>query len=97
MMNRLEELWQSADDGASMPSGPLVTRTEAEFDDLLDAWYVERRNSIECEILLDESRKLIERLLADSVVSPSKRKRARRLIRAIDHTLRTAESESAED
>jgi len=95
MMHRLEELWQSADDGASAPVGPLETRTEAEFDDLLDAWYVERRNSIECGILLDESRKLIERLLAESIVSPARRKRARRLIRAIDHTLRAVDSDES--
>jgi hypothetical protein len=95
MMNRLEDLWKSADDGASVPIGPIETKTEAEFDDLLDAWYVERRNSIECEILLEESRKLIQRLMTEAGVSPSRKKRARQLIRAIDEALHPASSEEA--
>ena len=93
MMNRLEDLWDSADDGATMPASPLEIRTEAEFDGLLDAWYLERRNSIECEILLDESRELIRRLIAEDQISPARRKRARRLIRAIDRTLRMVDSQ----
>jgi hypothetical protein len=93
MKNRLEDLWNSADDGASTPISPLDLRTEAEFDELLDAWFLERRNSIEFEILLEESRKLIERLLSESDVSASARRRARRLIRAIKMTLRAAEAE----
>jgi hypothetical protein len=90
MTNRLEDLWKSADDGASAPIGPLANRTEAEFDQLLDAWFVERRNSIEFEILLDESRKLMRRLLAECEVSTTGQKRARRLIQVIETTLRTA-------
>ena len=90
MMNRLEDLWKSADDGASAPIGPLEIRTESEFDDLLDAWYVERQNSIECEILLEQSRALILRLATEAAASPSRRKQARRLIRAIDQAIRTA-------
>ena len=65
MTNRFEDLWNSADDGASSPVSPLELHNEAEFDGLLDAWFLERRNSIEFEILLDESRKLIRRLLAE--------------------------------
>jgi len=93
MTNRLEDLWKAANDGASTPSGPLPTHTEADFDELLDAWFLERRNSIEFEILLDESRKLIERLLSEGDVSDSGRRRARRLIKAIARTIRTAEPE----
>jgi hypothetical protein len=92
IMNRLEDLWNAADDGASTPYGPPGNHTESEFGDLLDAWFLERRNSIEFEILLDESRKLIGRLLAETEMSDSGRKRARRLIRAIDQTLRTTET-----
>jgi len=86
-MNRLEELWKSADDGASTPFGPLEIRSEAEFEELLDAWYVERGKSIECEILLDQSKELIRRMLAESRGSPAIHKKARQLIRAIDRTL----------
>jgi hypothetical protein len=88
MMNRLEDLWKSADDGASAPIGPLGIRAESEFDDLLDAWYVERRNSIECEILLDRAKDLIARLMAEPPANPSRRKQARQLIQAIDRALR---------
>ena len=88
MMIRLEDLWKSADDGASTPIGPLQIRTESECDDLLDAWFVERRNSIECEILLDHAKDLIARLLAEPSASPSRRKQGRQLIQAIDRALR---------
>lgn len=92
MTNRLEDLWKSANDGASTPAGHPSSHPEGEFDDLLDAWFLERRNSIEFEILLDESRKLIQCLLSEGDVSDSARKRARRLMKAIDRTLRTAET-----
>jgi hypothetical protein len=91
-MNRIEEWWQSADDGASAPVGPLETRDEAEFDGLLDAWYLERRNCIECEILLEQSRVLIARLMAELDASPNRKRQARRLIRAIDQTLRAVDA-----
>ncbi len=91
--NRLEDLWNSADDGASCPIGALANRSEAEFEELLDAWYLERQNSIEFEILLQESRRLIERLLAETDVSESRRKRARRLLRTIKETIRTSQAE----
>lgn len=93
MMNRLEDLWKSADDGASSPIGPLQIRDESEFDDLLDAWYVERQNSIECEILLEQSKELIVRLLSESDASRSRRKQARRLIRSINVVLRMVKSQ----
>jgi hypothetical protein len=95
MTNRFEDLWNSADDGASSPVRPLELHNEAEFDGLLDAWFLERRNSIEFEILLDESRKLIRRLLAEADVTSGTRRSARRLIQAINESLRTAESGEA--
>jgi hypothetical protein len=93
MKNRLEDLWKSAaDDGASTPLGPLGCRTEAEFDQLLDAWFLERRNSIEFEMLLSQSRNLIARLLAEGSDSPGGRKKARRLLREIDRCFRAAKT-----
>ncbi len=91
--NRLEDLWNSADDGASAPIGTLANRPESDFDELLDAWFLERRNSIEFEMLLDESRRLIERLIAEADLSTSGRRRARRLLRTIKQTLRGAKDE----
>ncbi len=95
MMNRLEDLWMSADDGAYSPIGPLEIRNVSEFDDLLDAWYAERQNSIECEILLKESKGIIARLLAESDATPSRRKQARQLIRAIDRALQMVNASDA--
>jgi hypothetical protein len=92
MMNRLEDLWQSADDGASSPIGPLDVRRGAEFDDLLDAWYIERRNSVECEILLEQAKELIATLASEAEQSPSSSRKARRLVRAIDRTLQMVNS-----
>ena len=92
MTNRLEELWMSADDGAFAPVGPPGIRTEADLEHLLDAWSIERRNTIECEIVLDESLKLIKRLLYETEMSPTRRKQARRLLKAIDLTLRMVNS-----
>jgi hypothetical protein len=93
MTNRFDDLWNSADDGASTPIGPRTLQGDAEFDGLLDAWYLERQHSIEFEILVDESRKMIQRLLAEADVSPESRRSARRLIRAINETLRAHESD----
>ena len=95
MTNRFEDLWNSADDGASSPVGPMLHHDEAEFDGLLDAWYLERQHSIEFEILLAESRKMIRRLLAEADVSPESRRTARRLIRTINESLRTAPTDEA--
>jgi len=93
MTNRLEDLWASADDGASSPVGPLSNRSEAEFDELLDAWYIERQNSIEFEMLLDQSCKLIKKLLLEGEVSIAGQKRARQLIKAIQHSRKTAHAD----
>ena len=93
MLNRLEDLWNSADDGASAPIGPLEIRAEAEFDDLLDAWSLERQSRIESEILLAQSKVLIARLVMESYASPRRRRQARRLIRAINRSLRPVDAQ----
>ncbi len=95
MKNRLEDLWKSADDGASAPLGPVASRTQAEFEQLMDAWFLERRNSIEFEILLGQSRKIIARLLAEGDAPAGAGKKARRLLRAIEQTLRTARADES--
>jgi hypothetical protein len=93
MPNRLEELWKSADDGAYSPIGPSCHHADADFDDLLDAWYLERQNRLEFEILLAQSKVLIARLIEESYASPVRRKQARRLLRAITHSLKPVDAE----
>jgi hypothetical protein len=82
---RLEDLWKSAaHDGASTPLGPLTVPTEAEIDEILGAWFLERHKSIEFEMLLRQSRKVIAWLLANGVDEPENRRKARRFLREID-------------
>jgi hypothetical protein len=95
MTNRFEDLWNSADDGASASLGPLELPNDAECDELLDAWFVERQHCIEFEILLAESRKMIRKLLTADDVTPESRRSALRLIRRISETLRTSKTGEA--
>jgi len=86
MKSRLNDLWSSAaNDGASCPVGVFATRPndDAEVDQLLDAWYRERKDRIECSLVLDEAQRLISHLLADGEITPKRRRQASRLIRAI--------------
>jgi hypothetical protein len=92
--NRLEDLWESAaDDGASTPLAPLAMPTDAEIDELLDAWFLERHKSIEFEMLLKQSRKVIAWLLAEGVDEPENRRKARRFLREIDRCFDSANQE----
>jgi len=92
--NRLEDLWKdAADDGASTPRGPLAAPTEDEIDELLDAWFQERHKSIEFEMLLRRSRKVIAWLLIHGVDRPETRGRALRFLREIDRYFDSANAE----
>ncbi len=94
MTNRFEDIWRSAaDDGASYPLVPVACRNEAEVDEIMDAWSRERSHSIEYEMLLGQSRKLLARLLRSGSASDSDRRRARRLMRSIDLTIQPGEGE----
>ena len=64
MMSRFENLWESAaGDGAWSPVG--VARPECEFDALMDAWFRERQDSIECRLYLDEAGRLLREILGE--------------------------------
>jgi len=93
MKNRLEDLWKAADDGASTPLGPWATRTDAEIDQLMDAWFQERHMSIEFEMLLKQSRRMIARLLSGAIDRPEGRKKAQRLLREIDRSIRAMKTD----
>lgn len=85
MNGRFEDLWSTAaDDGAACLSGIVTGRGGGvEVDELLDAWYRERTDRIECSLVLEQARRLLAGLLADGSVTPRRRRQAGRLIRAI--------------
>jgi hypothetical protein len=85
MDSPFEELWKTAaDDGAACLAGVYLPRVdEGEVERLLDAWYRERTDRIECALMLDQARRLLTDLLADEEISPRHRRQAGRLIRAI--------------
>ena len=82
MTARFEDLWNSADDGACSPVQVFATGSNAnEVDHLIDAWYRERSDRIECSLLLDQARRLINGFLADGEISPLRRRQATRFLK----------------
>jgi|ERR1700757_3544365 hypothetical protein len=82
MISRFEDLWESAaGDGALSPVG--VARPECEFDALMDAWFRERQDCIECRLYLDEAGRLLRMILGEEAVPPRLRRRAKHLLLAI--------------
>jgi len=86
MKSRFEDRWSSAaDDGASCLAGVTMTRAsdDAEVGQLLDAWYRERTERIECSLVLEQARRLIAGLVAEDGIAPERRRQADRLLRSI--------------
>jgi len=82
MKGRFEDLWESAaGDGALTPVG--VARPECDVDALMDAWYRERQDCIECRLYLDEAGRLLREILEEDRVPMRIRRRAKHLLLAI--------------
>jgi len=95
MMNRFENLWDSAaGDGALTPIG--VARPECEFDDLMKAWTRERQDCIEYRLYLDEAGRLLREILAEDQVPQRLRRRVRNLLMAV-RAVHASERRSAID
>jgi hypothetical protein len=95
MMGRFEDLWESAaSDGALSPVG--VARPEGEFDALMDAWFRERQDCIECRLYLDEAGRLLRAIAHENQVPPRLRRRAKHLLSAI-RAVRDAEHGAPRD
>ena len=93
---RFDDLWSSAaHDGASCPIGVSGSYASpnadnaVDVDELLDAWFHERTDRIECSLILEQARKLLSGLLAEGTVSARKRGETCRVIRAIKKQLRS--------
>jgi len=85
MLSQFDDLLLlTADDGASAPvtSAPLGQAQLA--DELMEAWHQERHERIETRLYLDQARALLTKILADGEVSNANRRRARRLLLAIE-------------
>ena len=91
----IDELLRSAaGDGGSLPIDVRPYRMD--FDDLFEAWSIERSHSIECEMLLNLSRDTIARLMAtsaDQAVAPDED--TGDLIREINDRLRNSPTNRA--
>ena len=95
MANRFDDIWRTAaDDGGSYPLVPVACRDhEEEIGEIMDAWSRERSHSIEADIVLGRSRKVIARLIRSGVGTDADRRALRSLMRSIDQTIHPAEGE----
>jgi len=76
-------LLASPRDGASAAIGISRSSDPHEVDQLMDAWYRERQGRIEAGLFLDQARLLLGRIISEGRITPADRKRARRLLLAI--------------
>jgi hypothetical protein len=84
MINFYDDLFSSTGmDGASAPVALLKRHDDVELDSLMDAWFKERRESIECGMFLDRAKRLLNDILGDENLTPRTRRKVRNLIRAI--------------
>jgi len=82
MMGPFEYQWESAaGDGALTPV--VFARPECEFEELMDAWFRERRDSIEFRLYLEEAERLLQEITCERAVPVRLRQRSRLLLRAI--------------
>src|ERR1700751_6035014 len=81
MVNRFEDLWKSAGDGAFSPVGTI--QPDCDTDALMDAWFRERQDSIECRLYLEEAQRLLRQVVMVGKVPPRLRKQAKTLLRAV--------------
>jgi hypothetical protein len=93
MMGRIEDLWESAGDGAFSPVGAIRSDVDIDVDALMKAWFRERQDSIECRLYLEEARRLLQKLVGVDEVPPRLRKRAQCLLRAVRRSERPADGE----
>jgi hypothetical protein len=90
MMGGIEDLWQSAGDGAFSPVGALRSDgdIDMDIDALMNAWFRERQDSIECRLYLEEAGRLLQKMVAVDTVPPGLRRRALCLLRAVHRSKR---------
>ncbi len=84
MNNRFDDLLATAaDDGASALNGVATSRSKADAEQLMQAWCIERQNSIECSLFLDQASQLLLSILHEGEISDTNRRKGRSLLRVI--------------
>lgn len=84
MIGHFNELLRAtADEGASAAPGLSPYHTFEEPDELLEAWCRERQERVETELFLEEARRLLEKILDESRVTPASRRKVKCLLLAI--------------
>ncbi len=84
MSNPFDDLFISTgEDGASAPVASIKTRDAAEIDRIMDAWFQERQDNIECGMFLDQARRLLTRILADGELTLKTRRQVKSFIVAM--------------
>jgi len=84
MGSRVELSWEAVPhDGASATVGFSNGFDRAEYDELFRAWCQELHECIELRFCLDETVRLLRRLMSEGEVSVQSRRRAKRLLQAI--------------
>jgi hypothetical protein len=84
MLSHFNELLvTTASDGASAATDVCTKSNAADLNLLMDAWYQERQDRIEVGLLLDEAKRLLFQIVRDGEVTPSRQRKARRLLQVI--------------
>ena len=84
MSSCFDDLCSSAPgDGAFAAEGVSPLRANCHHQEILEAWFLERQQSIELRLYLDQARRLLARILNEGEVSVESRRRTRLLLLAI--------------
>jgi hypothetical protein len=78
----------AAGDGAFAPIGVFTCQSQAEVDQLMRAWYIERQSNIESSLFLDQASQLLLSILHDGQVTDTNRRKSRDLLRVIKEARR---------
>jgi hypothetical protein len=88
MIRRFDDLWDSsATDGASAPIGlSIPPSASGESQDLMEAWFKERQESIENGLYLDLACQLLKQIMTEGAMTLESQRRAKHLISAVKQT-----------
>jgi hypothetical protein len=84
MINPYDDLFcLTGADGAFAPVGVVKDDDSVDLDQIMDAWFRERRESIECSLFLERAQKILIQILSDGELTPRSRRSIKSLLLAI--------------